>query len=79
MLLPIAELIALVSRYAALAPGDVVLTGTPAGTGDEVARYLVDGDVVEVDVAGLPALVSTVAAGALDDASRPQRMRRSAS
>jgi 2-keto-4-pentenoate hydratase/2-oxohepta-3-ene-1,7-dioic acid hydratase in catechol pathway len=41
----------------------VVLTGTPAGTGDETKTYLCDGDVVEVEVAGLPALRSLVVDG----------------
>lgn len=64
MLLSVGELVALLSRYVLLRPGDVVLTGTPAGTGDETGRYLAPGDTVEVRVGTLPALVSDVTAPA---------------
>ena len=60
MFLSVSELVALLSRYVLLRPGDVVLTGTPAGTGDEMARYLSRGDTVEVEVGDLPPLVSEV-------------------
>lgn len=63
MILRIPDLLSLLSRHVVLRPGDVVLTGTPAGTGDEDKTYLVHGDVVEVEVAGLPALRSTVVDG----------------
>jgi len=38
-----------------LLPGDVILTGTPAGVGP-----IVDGDTVEVDVTGLGTLSNPV-------------------
>lgn len=60
MLVPIAELVARLSCYALLRPGDLILTGTPAGTGDETGRYLSTGDTVEVRVGGLPPLLSKV-------------------
>jgi len=60
MILPVGELLALISHYTLLRPGDVVLTGTPAGTGDERGCYLAPGDVVEVTVADLPPLCSYV-------------------
>ena len=63
MILPVAELLSLLSQYVLLRPGDVVLTGTPAGTGDETKTYLVPGDVVEVEIAGLPVLQSVVVDG----------------
>jgi 2-keto-4-pentenoate hydratase/2-oxohepta-3-ene-1,7-dioic acid hydratase in catechol pathway len=62
LLLGVGELLALISRYALLRPGDVVLTGTPAGTGDESATYLQPGDVVHVAIGDLPPLTSTVVA-----------------
>ncbi|HVX22660.1 MAG TPA: fumarylacetoacetate hydrolase family protein [Acidimicrobiales bacterium] len=63
MILPVPDLLSLLSRYVVLRPGDVVLTGTPAGTGDETKTYLAPGDVVDVEVAGLPVLRSTVVDG----------------
>jgi len=49
---PVAEIIAFASRLMRLVPGDVILTGTPAGVGAarEPARWLRDGDVVEVEI-----------------------------
>jgi len=78
LLLPIPELLALMSRYTAFAPGDVVLTGTPAGTGDEEAAYLAAGDTVVVQVDDVEPLVSTVvgSGGAADPPSNPRDMRR---
>ena len=49
------ELVAYVSRFITLEPGDVILTGTPAGVG-----ALVDGDRVEVEVTGVPVLDNPV-------------------
>jgi 2-keto-4-pentenoate hydratase/2-oxohepta-3-ene-1,7-dioic acid hydratase in catechol pathway len=60
MIIGVGELLALFSRHVVLRPGDVVLTGTPAGTGEESATYLGPGDVVEVAVADLPVLRSEV-------------------
>jgi 2-keto-4-pentenoate hydratase/2-oxohepta-3-ene-1,7-dioic acid hydratase in catechol pathway len=62
LITPVGELLALISRYVALRAGDVVLTGTPAGTGDETQTYLAAGDVVEVRVGDLPPLRSDVVA-----------------
>lgn len=56
----VGALLSLLSRHVLLRPGDVVLTGTPAGTGDETKTYLAGGDAVEVEVAGMPALRSLV-------------------
>lgn len=53
------EIIAAVSRSWALAPGDLIFTGTPAGVGPLVA-----GDAVACGVAGLPELRFSVAARA---------------
>lgn len=63
LIYPVGELLALLSQHVLLRPGDVVLTGTPAGTGDETRTYLGGGDAVEVEVAGLPALRSPVVDG----------------
>lgn len=55
MLFPVPELLAHISAAMTLLPGDVVLTGTPAGTGPLVA-----GDLVEVRISGLPTLWNPV-------------------
>lgn len=61
MLLSVPEVVSLISRHAVLQPGDAVLTGSPAGAGDEDGTYLREGDVVKVVVADLPPLVTTIA------------------
>jgi len=53
----IVELLRYASRMMTLEPGDVVLTGTPAGVGT-----LADGDTVEVEVAGAGVLRNPVEA-----------------
>lgn len=54
MIFSLADVIAYASAALTLLPGDVVLTGTPAGVGPLVA-----GDVVEVEIAGLGILRNT--------------------
>ncbi len=51
----VGELISFITRVMTLLPGDVVLTGTPAGVGPIVA-----GDRVEVEVEGVGVLVNPV-------------------
>jgi 2-keto-4-pentenoate hydratase/2-oxohepta-3-ene-1,7-dioic acid hydratase in catechol pathway len=55
MVFTIPQLIAFVSSVMTLLPGDVLLTGTPAGVG-----LLEEGDVVEVDIDGLGVLRNPV-------------------
>jgi 2-keto-4-pentenoate hydratase/2-oxohepta-3-ene-1,7-dioic acid hydratase in catechol pathway len=52
----IGELLAYITRWITLQPGDVVLTGTPAGVGP-----LARGDVVDVDIEGVGTLTNTIA------------------
>ena len=61
-LFPIAEIVAYVSRFVELQPGDVISTGTPEGIGSRRTppRFLVAGDVVEVEITGLGRLRNTV-------------------
>lgn len=54
------ELLARISRFALLVPGDVVLTGGPAGRGIDVGKYLDIGDVVKISVGRCTPLVNTV-------------------
>ena len=56
-----AQLIADLSRFMTLEPGDVILTGTPAG-----ASVVVPGDVVEVRLEGAGSVTSTIVAGAAE-------------
>jgi 2-keto-4-pentenoate hydratase/2-oxohepta-3-ene-1,7-dioic acid hydratase in catechol pathway len=51
MIFSVPELIAEITTYLTLEPGDVILTGTPEGVGP-----LADGDTVEVDIEGIPTL-----------------------
>jgi 2-keto-4-pentenoate hydratase/2-oxohepta-3-ene-1,7-dioic acid hydratase in catechol pathway len=59
---PIPELVEYVSSFTELYPGDVIATGTPAGSGYKrmPPRFLRPGDVVEVDVAGVGILTNAV-------------------
>ncbi|MDX6356915.1 MAG: hypothetical protein QOF98_3818 [Streptomyces sp.] len=65
MIFSIAEQIAYLSRIVALQPGDLVLTGTPAGTGNAWDLYLSPDDVVVAEVEGLGRLETRIAAAAV--------------
>ena len=56
------RLIAHLSRGLTLEPGDVILTGTPGGVGmaRNPQRWLEDGDVVEITIAGIGTLRNRV-------------------
>lgn len=69
LLFGLPDLLAFLSRFTVLRPGDVVLTGTPAGTGDEDQRYLRPGTTIEVAVAELPLLRTTVVDAAREAAA----------
>jgi 2-keto-4-pentenoate hydratase/2-oxohepta-3-ene-1,7-dioic acid hydratase in catechol pathway len=53
MLFDVAELIEHISTVAELRPGDVVLTGSPAGNGAYHGVFLQPGDVMEGEITGL--------------------------
>ncbi|WP_326552299.1 fumarylacetoacetate hydrolase family protein [Micromonospora sp. NBC_01813] len=53
LIFPVPQLLAWITRYVVLEPGDVVLTGTPAGTGQDRGSFLRPGDLVEVAVGGV--------------------------
>jgi 2,4-diketo-3-deoxy-L-fuconate hydrolase len=55
MIFTVASLVAYVSRFMSLRPGDLISTGTPAGVGHgfKPPRYLQPGDVVELGISGL--------------------------
>jgi 2-keto-4-pentenoate hydratase/2-oxohepta-3-ene-1,7-dioic acid hydratase in catechol pathway len=55
MIFSVTELVSYISRFMSLQPGDVILTGTPAGVGlgQKPPVYLQAGDVVTAFIAGL--------------------------
>lgn len=64
MMFPFSYLISYISTFTELLPGDMIVTGTPTGSGArfDPPRYLVDGDFVRVAVAGVGALENRVQA-----------------
>ena len=65
MLFSVAELVAAVSATITLVPGDLILTGTPAGVGLASGTYLKAGDTVEVAIDGIGELRNAMTAGGL--------------
>ncbi|MFJ8472922.1 fumarylacetoacetate hydrolase family protein [Kitasatospora sp. NPDC094011] len=55
MIFPVLELVRYASRFMVLEPGDVIITGTPAGVtlGRPGTPFLAPGDVVEIEIDGL--------------------------
>lgn len=55
MIFGVAHVISYLSQMMSLQPGDIIATGTPPGVGMGMSppRYLMDGDVMELSVAGL--------------------------
>lgn len=47
------ELISILSQTTMLLPGDLLLTGTPAGCGHASGRYLNPGDIIDAQIPGL--------------------------
>jgi len=62
MIFPVAWLVAHISGFYRLMPGDVVITGTPAGVGlgHKPPKYLNPGDIVVAEVEGLGRQTQTV-------------------
>lgn len=65
MLFDVETLIGYISAFTELRPGDIIATGTCGGVGEKRVPplYLTPGDVVEVEISGLPVLRSPIAAG----------------
>lgn len=63
LIFSVPRLIAYLSTFTELVPGDVIATGTPAGVGlsRKPQRWLRPGDVFEVEITGLGTLRNTVA------------------
>jgi 2-keto-4-pentenoate hydratase/2-oxohepta-3-ene-1,7-dioic acid hydratase in catechol pathway len=62
LIFPVPELIAYLSSFLTLAPGDVIATGTPAGIGAfrRPPRYLEPGDVIRMEIAEIGVLENRV-------------------
>jgi 2-keto-4-pentenoate hydratase/2-oxohepta-3-ene-1,7-dioic acid hydratase in catechol pathway len=62
LIFPVPVLVAHLSSYLALEPGDVIATGTPAGVGAfrKPPRYLAPGDVVRMEIAEIGVLENRV-------------------
>jgi 2-keto-4-pentenoate hydratase/2-oxohepta-3-ene-1,7-dioic acid hydratase in catechol pathway len=56
------RLIAYISTFTTLVPGDVVVTGTPTGAGARLDPpvWLTPGDIVEVEAEGIGCLRNTI-------------------
>ena len=66
LIFDVATLIATVSEAMTLEPGDVIITGTPAGVGAarKPPRFMVAGDVCEVEIEGIGTIVNRIASDA---------------
>lgn len=55
MIFGVAEIVSYMSQFMTLLPGDIIATGTPSGVGMGMnpQRFLVEGDVMELEVEGL--------------------------
>jgi 2-keto-4-pentenoate hydratase/2-oxohepta-3-ene-1,7-dioic acid hydratase in catechol pathway len=62
-------LIAYISTFTTLVPGDIIVTGTPTGAGArfDPPRYLAPGDVIEVEADG----IGTLRNGVVDETASP--------
>jgi 2-keto-4-pentenoate hydratase/2-oxohepta-3-ene-1,7-dioic acid hydratase in catechol pathway len=60
----VADLVSIISQTMTLGPGDLIATGTPAGVGAgrRPPRYLVDGDLVEMEIESVGRLSNLVQA-----------------
>ncbi|MGC4897491.1 fumarylacetoacetate hydrolase family protein [Micromonospora sp. DT31] len=58
---PVPEIVSYLSQQTTLEPGDVVLTGTPAGVGHKRGIFLRSGQTVRIVIEGVGELVNTCA------------------
>ena len=65
MILTIPELVAYISSFTTLLPGDVILTGTPSGVGP-----MLPGQEVSVEIEGIGTLTNPVAGARPDETSK---------
>ncbi len=60
MIFPVAAVIAFLSQFVTLEPGDIISTGTPSGVGHASGQYLRPGDHIEAVIQGIGTLVTPV-------------------
>ena len=70
MIFPVAAVIAFISRWVTLEPGDVISTGTPSGVGSSTGTYLKPGDTVVATIEQIGSLSNPVEAPEAGDRSR---------
>jgi 2-keto-4-pentenoate hydratase/2-oxohepta-3-ene-1,7-dioic acid hydratase in catechol pathway len=65
MIFSVPELVAYLSRFCTLEPGDLIFTGTPAGVGSvrNPRRYLKPGEVIRTTIEGIGELVNLCVGG----------------
>ena len=63
MIFPIAKIVAYVSAFTPLSPGDVIATGTPGGVGAKrnPPVWMKAGDTIEIAVGHIGTLINTIA------------------
>jgi 2-keto-4-pentenoate hydratase/2-oxohepta-3-ene-1,7-dioic acid hydratase in catechol pathway len=62
MIFPVAAVVAFLSQFVTLEPGDIISTGTPSGVGHASGQYLKPGDMIEASIEGIGTLVNPVVA-----------------
>ncbi len=62
MIFPVAAVIAFISKFVTLEPGDLIATGTPSGVGSSSGTYLKPGDLVTASITGIGRLENPVEA-----------------
>ena len=62
MVFPVAAVIAFISQFITLEPGDVIATGTPSGVGSASGAYLKPGDIVRATISPIGTLENPVEA-----------------
>lgn len=60
MIWSVAEQVSILSEHITLEPGDIILTGTPAGVGMASGEFIQAGDVIEAEIEGLGVLTVEV-------------------
>jgi 2-keto-4-pentenoate hydratase/2-oxohepta-3-ene-1,7-dioic acid hydratase in catechol pathway len=69
MVFPVAAVIAFLSSFLTLEPGDVISTGTPSGVGSARGEFLKPGDLVRASISGIGTLENPVSSDANEGAS----------